>query len=198
MERFDNFRKLAERLGWTVGLMAGGGVLAPLISAAAGFAPPWPRGLSFLTSLFMVITLIGMFMFATSTSDRALKRTFLVLALCFTVFVGSYLYVFNRFVYPVPGDAPVILGCTYKPLAHVVTKGQRLPGGSECPGEAAALLSGVDYDPSKLWTQASLDRITFLLLGLWLALFCALASAIGAFLIHSGRRAEGEAASGQP
>lgn len=187
MDQFARFKEIAERFGWTGGLAVAGATFAPLVTAAAGFATPWPDDLPFLTSLFMLITLIGTFLFGSALTRRAFARAFVLLVIAFVLLVGGYLYSFDRFVRSVPDASPVILGCVLEPESRLVVRSQYGDSASECPGPAARMLEGADYEPAGVWTDESIRSIKLLLLGLWLAMFSMLAGIFSIFVVRTSR-----------
>lgn len=63
MTRLDEFKKALEEFGAVSSLAITGSVLAPILSAASGLAPPWPNNLEFVTVTMMLLTLAMVFQF---------------------------------------------------------------------------------------------------------------------------------------
>jgi hypothetical protein len=184
MASFDDFKLLAERFGWMAGLAAAGATFAPLITAAAGFAPPWPESLPFLTSVFMLVAMMLCFALVRGVSAAKFRRLLITFALLFTVVIGGYLYAFDMFVYDNPDTGTKMsIGCEWTRDAKLLAKARDLDLESECPGPFEDVLHEASADSDAIWTTHSQRNVRFGLLGLWIASFGALTVLIAAFLL---------------
>lgn len=185
MDSWERFQKFVQRFGIVGGLAVGGSTLVPLVTAAAGFSPPEPDGVQFITTLFMLLSLILTFLLVGSVRART-STALIVLATIVTA--GSFIYyseLRRTFVYE---DAPegelLTLGCTWTPSARNASE-QTIA--DQCPGDPAFYEQALDeagYVPTEIWTSASIRSIERYLFLTWLAAFVSLAIVIAAFVVR--------------
>lgn len=188
MAGWAEFKKVAERFGIVGGLAVGGSAIAPIVAKAIGFAPLWPGDVQYLTSLFILVTIMFVF-FVTRAVTR---RTYLLIiglgSVLFIVSVLVYLMMLGRFIYTVPSTGErVELGCTWRndfrdlkqPVGRV----------SECPGDFAEDLEGAGNIPARIWTDNSVQNVRLVIFLMWLLTFVSLASVICTFVISLTRPA---------
>lgn len=189
MTPFDQFKLIVERFGWIAGLALAGGIFAPIVAEAAGIAPTYPASLPFITSLFMLLTLVLIFTFASGMARKPYRRLLLAAVLAFILSLGGYLYSYDRFQYRVPGSTEIVtLGCGWKSDARRVARQMKIDPQGECPGEFAEILNEAENIPDNIWAREGLGQIRLLLVALWLMIFVSLTAAIGAFAAYLSRK----------
>lgn len=188
MASFDDFKQTVQRFGFVAGLVGAGSVLTPLVTAAAGFAPPVFDGLPYLTTLFMLTVLMVGFSLVQGLSKARFKRLIAVSATGFAILSFGYLYVLDSFVETDPAtNRRVIVGCQWtsdirKNYVPDYVAGET----SECPGEHALvmeMLQGANGDPANIWTKESIRHVGFGLIALWIGMFAALTLLITSFVV---------------
>lgn len=183
MAKFEDFSDYIKRFKWVAALIVGGAGLSPVIAAMAGFDPAWPNGISIITSLLIIVTLILAFVFTTDIS-AAWKRA--IIATSALTFIGSlffYLYLFDRFVYLVPNtEASITLGCGWTKDARNYAKMIDISLDEQCPGDFEEMLSNAEYLPQSIWLNESLTTNRLKILASWLLTFTALSAFLGSFV----------------
>lgn len=186
MASFAEFQEALKRFGFVAGLVGAGSVLTPLVTAAAGFAPPVFEGLPYLTTLFMLVALIVCFSLAQGLSKRGFKRLILFAAVGFIALTFGYLMTLDRFVHhnPTDGGKRVIVGCELKPdILNYVDEAKSQT--SHCPGDSKFvkdMLYDAKGDPDNIWTSDSIRNVVLGLLGLWMGMFAALTVLVTGFV----------------
>jgi hypothetical protein len=168
---------------------AGGLILLPVAASLGGYAPPWPKGITTITTLMEMAVVITAFQLSAGKPRRVASRR-VVLSLCAMVFFSLiYLGLNAVFVVTIPNsDVQIVLGCGLSRSALLV---QRLPADlpllDACPGEFASLLASAQYETDKIYTRLSVSAIRVCLVIAWLGAFASFASLTGVFVTFQRR-----------
>lgn len=183
MTKFDDFSDFIKRFKWVAAMIVGGAGLSPVIAAMAGFDPAWPNGISIITSLLIVVTLILTFVFTTGISTTWQRAAIAISALTFVGALFFYLYLFDRFVYAVPNtDSSITLGCGWTKDARDYATVIGISLDEQCPGDFEEMLSNAEYTPQSIWLNESLTTNRLKILASWLLMFTALSAFLGSFV----------------
>jgi hypothetical protein len=157
-----------------------GGAIGATLLSLTNFAPPWPKGISALTSLTELIVLIFVFNFWYKKSPAQMSR-FMKVSLIFLV-AGFFLYLYfldtYTFLLPKTGERWAKGFCLQDDIRPLV---QELGGDLEA-------LKGAEYKQEAIWKPWSITMVRLTLLFLWLWFFTNIAVFIGSFVITQRRR----------
>ncbi len=195
MTRFEDFSDYIKRFKWVAALIVGSAGLSPVIAAMAGVDPAWPDGISIITSLLIVVTLILVFVFTTGISAMFKRAIIAASAVTFVASLFFYLYLFDRFVYSVPNtDASITVGCGWTREARDFAKMVDISSEEQCPGDFEELLSNAEYAAEAIWLDESLTTNRLKILAAWLLLFTSLSAFLGSFVatLSGGPKDEAE------
>lgn len=199
MSALDDFITLFKKFGTVGALAAAGSVVAPIVGAASGLAPPWPKNLDFVTATLSFLTVAMIFQFLPRTR-KGYARVFITGTLAFVVSLLSQVYLHMRFVTTAPGiEGPLLLGCEWKRdillLASRPDAHEALDTRHQCPGDYRYLLEISGNDPSAIWTAASIDNVAMMLALTWVLLFVFFAVSVGSFVVfNAGRKGKAKPA----
>jgi hypothetical protein len=147
--------------------------------AMTNFAPPWPNGISVLTSLTELLVLIFVFNFWYKKTPEQVSKGMKVALVFLTV--GFFLYLFfldtYTFTFPGTGERWAKGFCIRDGIKPLV---QELGGDLEA-------LKGAEYNQEAIWKPWSITLVRLTLLFLWLWFFTNLAVFVGTFVINQRR-----------
>ncbi|MGH6616259.1 hypothetical protein [Sphingomonas sp.] len=189
MSMLDQFEQVTSRFGRVAGYAIGGTAIIPLIGAFSGIAPPWPDGLSVISSVIILITLMLVFHLFTTTRRWVFSTVFLVSAALLVTCLGAYTYMRIEFVlfHPTAKES-IILGCEWRTEALEVAKVHRIPTTDQCPGQFRDMLLDA-RDQYDIWTERSIRQVALLMACLWVGIFMSLSLTIGCFVIWYAKQA---------
>lgn len=160
--------------------LIGGAVGATLSLALTNFVPPWPNGVSVLTSLTELLVLIFVFHFWYEKTTAQMSRRMTVALIFLVTGFFLYLYFLDTYTFPFPntGERWAKGFCIRDDIKLLV---QELGGDLEA-------LKGAEYKQEAIWKPWSITLVRLTLLFLWLWFFTNLAVFIGTFVITQKRR----------
>jgi len=167
------------------GIIAAGASL-PLLAHLVDIAPPWPPGVTTLTSIALIVATVLAYQSARSRrlSGWQVTRRLRFSAICLALFLLTYLLGLSLFTYRPPGtDVTFVKGyqCT-KFVAEV----------DECPFLSNEILKNGQWDPTIHWTQPSIAVVRVSLVAIWLATFYSLSSLLSGFIAYWRMRRPGK------
>jgi hypothetical protein len=163
--------------------VVGGTAAAPLaVSLATELGPPWPAGLSLITSLTELVVMIAIFHFWFNESLEQLSKKISFALILIVVSLFSYLFLVNTFVFEYPTTKNkeargFVLNASIKKLAQDPE--------FDTPDK---LLEGYEYDAKKIWEPWSITIINLLLVACWLTFFVSLSIFMGTFVMYQRRK----------
>jgi hypothetical protein len=164
---------------WTVG----GSIVAPLSDLVFKIGPPYPSGVSIITSIVELLVLMGIFQFWNSLSARAINKRLVIALNVAAISFILYLILLGTatFIEPV-GQQRLVKGFWLRPEAAAQIETIR-----KKPGKAGytidEFLRGKENDPELVWTMFSITFMRIALILTWLAMFVGLAGFIGMFVM---------------
>jgi hypothetical protein len=162
---------------WT----AGASLLIPFVAQFLSIIPPWPKGLSAITAILELVTLILAYQGFKNDPPKVTRSVRLLAAASFVILL-VYITSFTLFTIYVPiAGRSIVIGYTCLSEAAKVF-------GDRCPFLNLDDLSGVAYDEFLLWTKWSVSIVRTSLVALWLLLFFCLSLLIGQFLVFQMKR----------
>jgi hypothetical protein len=172
---FDDFKGVLKDFR-TLSVWAVGAGSAPFVGALASLAPPpWPKQITTITAVLDLVVLILVFQFFNSATKKLVNWAMAFTALVLVVVAFSYLSIFGRYTFQIPGDGRDVKGFVY------TTAAKRVYG--EHPDNTDKILTEMEYDGARLWESWSINRMTTVLQTLWLLSFAALSGVIGIFIV---------------
>jgi hypothetical protein len=153
----------------------------PLLAYLADLQPPWPPGITPLSTLFVLIAAVVAWEFARN-ARRQKRRLMILWSLVVAVLaISSYSYAYSRFVDAVPTQpsARVIRG-------YECTAEAKLVYGTACPALPSDALENAAWEPTELWTRASITNVRLLLALAWLVFTFSVGFTVGA--VVAGRK----------
>ncbi len=174
---FDKFTEVLRNLAKVSKLALGAGLAAPFAAAFVDIAPPWPRGVLFMTTLVEFLVLVCAFQFFPSLTRKRTNRIMAISLAFLVILVLTYLYLFSRYTYEVPSNQPrQAKGLVYTEEARLVLGRQTLTGDE-------ALLRSAEYKASRIWKEWSIDLVLLMLLLLWCLAFSTMAFFLSVFVL---------------
>ena len=161
----------------------GGSVAAPLVDYLLRLGPPWPPGVSLITSVAELLTLICAFHFWARLGRGRVSRRMVAAAALLLALFGGYLYLNSSYTFTTPADEQKhVKGFELRPDVAPLVRPDFT---------ADDALKGAEYRPEEVWTSSSISVMRLALLGLWLFSFVALAACIASFVLYHRRHPAG-------
>ena len=171
------FLKLLADFRSVLGLAGKGLLVAPVITLITTIGPPWPSrsAVVVLTSFAELAVLAYVFEFLSNASPARNRRLMQLLAVPFALVFVWYLLLFSAFVFDAP-DAwhRDVKGFRYDAAAASII--------DEAYPEPIAI-KAAGYDPTKIWTAASVYTNRVVILVLWLGLFAVASAYFSVFVL---------------
>jgi hypothetical protein len=161
-----------------IALMIGGGLALPFGGAWVNIAPPWPRGVAFVTVLFQGAVIAFVLQALKSSSLALIHRVWLFGSVAAAVIFTGYLALVSSYTYETP---------TTKELwakGYECTDEAKLLYPNKCPNLGIDELIGAEYEAERLWTARSVTNVKIALVVTWLCGFAALGALIGSFAVQ--------------
>jgi hypothetical protein len=145
----------------------------PLLAAAIGLAPPWPRGAAAMTAI------IGAF--ATGlvyhlVKERMINRLMRLAALALPITACGYLAAMSFFTFQTPTTKE------HWAKGFVCTADAVAVYRDKCPNLGIDELRATEYQAERLWTSQSVTVVRVALVVLWMGIFVSVAIILGSFL----------------
>ena len=159
-----------------------GGTVAsiPLLAALARLEPPWPPGISFVSSALILLSALLAWEWTRRARVRNRRTLILASAILTTTGLIGYLALYSLFVETIPGASERVI------RGYTCTAEARQVYGASCPDLPRDALKDAEWEAVVLWTRSS---VTFVRLGLaisWLVFTAGLVGAVGA--VVAGRK----------
>ena len=161
----------------------GGTAAAPLaVSLATKLGPPWPPGLSLITSLTELVVMMSIFHFWFDESLEQMSKKISLALILIIISLFSYLFLMNTFVFEYP--------TTKNKEARGFILNENIKKLAQDPefDTAEKLLEGYEYDANKIWKPWSITIINLTLMAFWLTFFVSLSIFIGTFVMYQRRK----------
>lgn len=169
---------------------AGGLIVLPIAANLGGYSPPWPRGITMITTLMELVIVIVSFQLYSGASKASVTKAVIGSTVGIFACSTAYLFLYSLFVYQIPNHQDqIILGCglSQKSLSLLDAE-DRTPGFDDCPGEFYSLLKSAQWDAERVYTKLSVSLIRACINISWLAAFGSLACLCGVFVTYQRRR----------
>ena len=185
----DAFRTVAKEFRGTLLLAVGGSSLLPLVARFAKVTPPWPDGVTLVTSLATLLVIIFVFQFLWKRAKRSVDKAMLWGGALVVLFGISYFTLFDIFVFPIPTTGELgVAGCGWTSNARLIAADYLADPADGCPGNYQQLLEAAEYEARQLWRPNSLTAVKMALFSSWLALFGGVSLIVAAFVTYQVRR----------
>ncbi len=158
------------------------GLLAaiPIFVGLAKLEPPWPPGISVVSSALILLSALIAWEWTRRARVRSRRTLILASAILTTVGLIGYLALYSLFVETIPGAGERVI------RGYTCTAEARQVYGASCPDLPRDALKDAEWEAVVLWTRSS---VTMVRLGLgisWLVFTAGLVGAVGA--VVAGRK----------
>jgi hypothetical protein len=182
-QNIADFKKFVGNYRSIIGFVTGAaGVSSPLLLGLSGISPPWPKGITTMTALIVLVVLILVYFLLGQTARLTIKRLMVCAAVAITVFSLLYLIAYSTFVFQIPTTRELGI------KGFVCTADARLVYGDRCPFLGDAELKRQVFDAEAYWTKGSITAARLLLVAGWSVCFGALSLLVGSFVVVLSRK----------
>jgi hypothetical protein len=183
----QEFKRVVTDFHELSSLAVKGTVALPLLNLWSKVGPPPTTAIAVLTSGLQFLAVMWTFHFWHDTAEKNLNRRMRLCGALFVVgLIASGVLLKQFTVRPGPSRDPVVEG--YALRSDV----QPLVGPNHTPLDA---LREAEYDPSEVWTSASVTVVHVVLVVCWMTTFVTIAMFISTFLMLQRRRPDASVAS---
>lgn len=162
----DFFREMVEIAGFGAAFAA-----IPLFASMEDLQPPWPKPVAYISAAFIILAALLAREFGPGLKSRGRRLMLIIAAALSVVGLFSYLFLYSRFVFSIPGGDRIILGYA----CNAVTE----PHYASCPNLSDLELRRAAYNPELLYTKTSLDVVRLSLVAAWMLFTAGLMGAVG-------------------
>lgn len=175
----DDFWVGVKEQGKLIAWVVAGASTTPVILGMAGINPPWPKNVVVMTAFGQLLAMVWAYQtLRGKKSDVAIEQAMRLYLRLLAVFVAFYFLIHSLFVYTIPTNHELAAKgflCSMDVL--------QLPEiAQDCPFVPIEKLKDFGYEP--IWVLWSVSAVQFLILGLWIASFYALAFFLAAFVVN--------------
>ena len=181
----DEFWDVLKDLRRFWGIVVAGASL-PLLANLVDITPPWPPGVTTLTSIALIVAtaLAYQGMRSRRLSGWQVTKRLRFSAICLALFLLTYLVGLSLFTYRPPGtDVTFVKGYQCTKFVEEV---------DDCPFLSNEILKKGEWDPTIHWTQPSIAVVRVSLVAIWLAAFCSLSALLSGFITYWRMRGPGK------
>lgn len=172
-EVLTDFKSLTS---WSIS----GAVIAPLADLVLKLGPPWPPGVSIITSFAEILVLIYIFHFWFRTNQKRLGQRMRAAIIVLGISFLAYLVLFDLFTFPSPStNKRYTKGFVPKSDKKLLLDAGRTE---------EEVLRGSEYDPNQVWKPWSITAVRLLLVTTWTIIFVSLSVLIGSFVMSQRRK----------
>lgn len=172
----DEFWKMLRELerfwAWIVAAAA-----LPFLASLAQITPPWPPGITIITTAATLITLVLCYQTVRGKSRRNATKLLKKLSICLGIVALIYVFAISEYVVRGPDDIALVKGFICTGIAEQTFA-------ELCPFLGAEQLKTAQWDPELLWTGSSISVVRTLLVAAWVATFVLLSAVLAAFIVH--------------
>jgi len=178
IEFHEYVRQIVKVASWVLPTAA----ITPIVVSFVDLNPPWPNriGLTAVTCAAVLFTVIAVFQLLDSRRRRTVNLTVSAALVIGAVLAVVYFVLFAFLVFKPEGSTAFVKGlqCTSDAL---------LLHSAACPWLDDPELRSVAFNEWRLWTAPSIYVARIVLMLVWIAMFIAFATCLGAFVRHQAQ-----------
>jgi hypothetical protein len=153
----------------------------PVAAAFVGVSPPWPRGVTLITAVMIIIMMITFCSLLNDTPRRILALATTASLVALMLLTPAYLASLSLFTYETPTTKE------HWAKGYVCTDEATLLYKDKCPNLGVDELREAEFEAERLWTTQSITVVRLGLDLLWVGAFGALSMAMATIFVRERR-----------